>query len=432
MYISGSECSEAGVSYVLHMSDEEETVVTAGEVLEKHPELLELYECLNNSLINFPSSPLQSKTMPNGQQKLMIYFIDNAALDLLESCQSQHYHPPEQHIQRLMDTIVSDQVDDDIASRSYKVLQHVLQTSGNAAFQNIWTFEQLDAEQGTLWENYVNFWKFIENLFTSLTKVDKSDRIMMLLDHIVSVIEIDIKVKKEELNSTLLLKLIPKSYGRVRTNIKDLVNALLSPFHEEVSIETARLSQRILKQIIILSHAGHICSSSLITEIYQQMNKFKRSQLKLFLQTMLSSTFKCMLLDLALRNTDFSRIPRQNRAMVTSPLSFVKFVNIYFDSKPYNKNDPTSLWRHIFILCSAFQSYVDSKTMRVGHKVFCGLNDEERKLIIDKVINERVAELKKRIDGEKMDSELKKNTKFLLEIMNIDIERIYRCLENSE
>ncbi|CAG8513016.1 10804_t:CDS:2 [Dentiscutata heterogama] len=306
--------NDAGVSYVLHTSDEEETVVAAGEILEKHPELLELYECLNY----------------------------DAALDLLESCQSQHYHPPELHIRRLMNIIVNDQVDDDIASRAYKIFTC----------------------------------KFIENLFTSLTKVDKSDRIMMILDHIVSVIEIDIKVKKEELNSTLLLKLIPKSYGRVRTNIKDLVNALLSPFHEEVSIETARLSQRILKQ------------------------------------TMLSSTFKCMLLDLALRNTDFSRIPRQNRTMVTSPLSFVKFVNIYFDSKPYNKNDTISLWRHIFILCSAFQSYVDSKTMRVCHKVFCGLNDEERKLIIDKVINQRVAELKKRIDGEKVDSELKKIQSF--------------------
>ncbi|CAG8572841.1 16530_t:CDS:2, partial [Cetraspora pellucida] len=401
-YISESECSEAGILYVLRTSSTaEETSVTAEEILKKHPELLELYENLNNFSTNLP----QSRTMPNGYQSLIDNCLEenhyDAALDLLESCQSQHYHPPEQHIRRLMDIIASDQVDDDIASRAYKVLQHILQTSSNEAFQYIWTSERIDADEGTLWENYVNFWKFIENQFTSLIKVnkDKHERIVMILDHIVNVIEIDNKVKKEQLNSSLLLQLIPKSYGRIRTNIKDPINVLLFPFREEVSIEIARLSQRLLKQ------------------------------------TILSNTFKCMLLDLALRDTDLSLVPRQNRNMVNSPLSLVKFVNIYFDSKPYsNKNNPIAmaLWRHIFILCSAFQSYINSKTMRVGHKVFCGLDDEERKLIIDKVIIQRVSDLMKRIEDQKMNSELKKNTKFLLEIMNIDIERIYGwCLENS-
>ncbi|CAG8717103.1 12831_t:CDS:2 [Cetraspora pellucida] len=401
-YISESECSEAGILYVLRTSSTaEETSVTAEEILKKHPELLELYENLNNFSTNLP----QSRTMPNGYQSLIDNCLEenhyDAALDLLESCQSQHYHPPEQHIRRLMDIIASDQVDDDIASRAYKVLQHILQTSSNEAFQYIWTSERIDADEGTLWENYVNFWKFIENRFTSLIKVnkDKHERIIMILDHIVNVIEIDIKVKKDQLNSSLLLQLIPKSYGRIRTNIKDPINVLLFPFREEVSIEIARLSQRLLKQ------------------------------------TILSNTFKCMLLDLALRDTDLSLVPRQNRNMVNSPLSLVKFVNIYFDSKPYsNKNNPIAmaLWRHIFILCSAFQSYINSKTMRVGHKVFCGLDDEERKLIIDKVIIQRVNELMKRLEDQKMNSELKKNTKFLLEIMNIDIERIYGwCLENS-
>ncbi|CAG8814031.1 6543_t:CDS:2, partial [Racocetra fulgida] len=96
---------------------------------------------------------------------------------------------------------------------------------------------------------------------------------------------------EEQLNSTLLLQFIPKSCGR--TNIKDPINALLSPFREEVSIEVARLSQRLFKQD---SH-------------------------KPLLQTMLSNTFKCMLLDLALRDTDLSLVPRQNRSMVNSPLS---------------------------------------------------------------------------------------------------------------
>ncbi|CAG8841283.1 22898_t:CDS:2, partial [Racocetra persica] len=118
-----------------------------------------------------------SRTMPNGYQSLIDNCLEenhyDAALDLLESCQSQHYHPPEQHIRRLMDIIASDQVDDYIASRAYKVLQHILQTSGNAAFQYIWTSEQIDTEEGTLWANYVNFWKFIEKQFTSLTKVNK-------------------------------------------------------------------------------------------------------------------------------------------------------------------------------------------------------------------------------------------------------------------
>ncbi|CAG8806308.1 19212_t:CDS:2, partial [Racocetra fulgida] len=154
---------------------------TANEILKKHPELLELYENLNNFSTNLP----QSRTMPNGyqslidncleenhfKQKLMTYFIDDAALDLLESCQT--YKQIRQHIRRLMDIIASDQVDDDIASRAYKVLQHILQTSGNAAFQYIWTSEQIDTEEGTLWANYVNFWKFIEKQFTSLTKVNK-------------------------------------------------------------------------------------------------------------------------------------------------------------------------------------------------------------------------------------------------------------------
>ncbi|CAG8695053.1 7866_t:CDS:2, partial [Racocetra fulgida] len=140
---------------------------------------------------------------------------------------------------------------------------------------------------------------------------------------------------EEQLNSTLLLQFIPKSCGR--TNIKNPINVLLSPFREEVSIEVARLSQRLFKQ------------------------------------TMLSNTFKCMLLDLALRDTDLSLVPRQNRTMVNSPL--------------------------------------------IGYKVFCGLDDDERKLIADKVIIQRVTKLMERIEKEKMSSELKKNTKLLLEIM---------------
>ncbi|CAG8463267.1 79_t:CDS:2, partial [Diversispora eburnea] len=315
-----------------------------------------------------------------------------ATFDLIEAFQTKNYHPNEEQIRRLMDIIVNDQVENmEIITGAYRVLQHILQTSGTTAFQKIWKIDHVDHEQGPLWNKYTDFWNFLEQLIPyqqstdKVEKVERVERVIMLLDHIVCVFEADIYSKRGNLGNSILLSLIPKGYGRLRTNIK-----------------------------------GHICTDSLKTELYIQMNKLDPFRFQLFLQTMASNTFKCILLDHALKDTNLTQISRQNRNSLNCPVNLLKITQIYFDSSPYYKNSTKSsaTWRHIFILCSLLQSYIQSKIFRVGDKIYSGLDDDEINLIGNSnEINERINELVDSLnEDEDIDLDLKKRTKFLLDL----------------
>jgi hypothetical protein len=67
----------------------------------------------------------------------------------------------------MMDIIVNPKVEKDIASKSYKTLQHVLYSTGSNAFENIWDF---NSECEDVWPvGYDNFWKFIKDKFNMST-----------------------------------------------------------------------------------------------------------------------------------------------------------------------------------------------------------------------------------------------------------------------
>ncbi|RHZ52061.1 hypothetical protein Glove_465g57 [Diversispora epigaea] len=460
VFISRHEFSENGLSYVLCASPSDKgKFVSANEALKTNPEVVELYEKLNNNNNNnniftydddnhndtFSMKNTFSMKMPHYYKSMIENCLEEnhyvATFDLIEAFQTKNYHPVEEQIRRLMDIIVNDQVENmEIITGAYRVLQHILQTSGTTAFQKIWEIDHVDPEQkpGPLWNEYTDFWNFIEQLIPhqlstdkveTVKKVERVERIVMLLDHIVGVFETDIQLKKGNLGNSILLSLIPKGYGRLRTNIKGLVQTLTSAFHvNNISIEIIRIFQRLLGQIILLSLSGHICPDSLKTELYIQINKLDPFQFQLFLQTMTSNTFKCKLLDHALKDTNLTQISRQNKNSLNCPVDLLKITQIYFDSSPYYKisTKSSATWRHIFILCSLLQSYIQSKILRVGDKIYSGLDDDEINLINNSnEINERINELVDSLnEDEDINPDLKKRTKFLLDLLKIDVNRL--------
>ncbi|RIA82897.1 hypothetical protein C1645_487880 [Glomus cerebriforme] len=181
-------------------------------MLKTYPELVELYEKLNKPIKQF-SALTNSKIMPNTYQSLIENCLDEehnvAALDLLESFQNEYYYPPKHHIRRMMDIIVNPPADKDkdVSFKSYKILQHVLYSTGSSAFENIWNFEKVCSEQEDVWPiGYNNFWAFIKDKFmlsTQITNDDQSTRILLLLEQIVSVFEVDMQIKQVSLFYTI-------------------------------------------------------------------------------------------------------------------------------------------------------------------------------------------------------------------------------------
>jgi hypothetical protein len=83
----------------------------------------------------------------------------------------------------MMDIIVNPKVDKDIASKSFKILQHVLYSTGSVAFENIWNFEKDHSEPDDVWPiGYDNFWAFVKDKFNSLTQnIDDNDQVRVFL-----------------------------------------------------------------------------------------------------------------------------------------------------------------------------------------------------------------------------------------------------------
>ena len=71
----------------------------------------------------------------------------------------------------MMDIIVDPRVEKVIASKSYKILQHTLYSTGSNAFEKIWDFERINSEHEDLWPiGFDNFWAFIKNKFNLSTQ----------------------------------------------------------------------------------------------------------------------------------------------------------------------------------------------------------------------------------------------------------------------
>ncbi|CAG8704744.1 14199_t:CDS:2, partial [Funneliformis mosseae] len=429
-YISSREITEDGVSFLFCESEGAEGVwKEVEEMLKSYPELVESYKRLNKRIKGFSAEKLKSpKAMPNTYISFIDICLDenhnNAALDLLESFQNENYYPPKDHIRKMMDFIADLTLDKNICSKSYKVLQHTLHATGSIAFEDMWSFEENNLDD--IWPiGYDNFWMFIKSRFNSAmnTKDDQSERMLLFLEQVVNIFEIDMQIKQENFSSSILLRLIPKSVGKLRGNPKVIIDSLLTPFYsEEISMETVRLSQRLFDQIIILSYAGYICNDSLTNEVYLQINKLDSSMMTLFLQTLFSNTFRCQLLNIALLDSDFNELKRKPgmKKLISSPLSLEKIAKLYFYSMPYCLTEPDAIWRHMFFLNSILQSYISTKTLIQGKIVYHGLEEEEVDVITDDLIITRVKELKKWIKKKKMEKDLKTRSELLLDMIDTD------------
>ncbi|KAG9286650.1 hypothetical protein G9A89_012200 [Geosiphon pyriformis] len=432
---------EGGILYLLAEfagEDTKATWKTAEEILSSRPEVIESYYVLNAAWgkeIRTFEGKVHARIMPKTYQDLIENCLDeshySAALDLMESFQNEHEYLPEHHIRRVMDLIVNEKVEDNVAARAYKLLQHVLQTSGSEPFQNIWKIPKELPEQDGLWAEYpLDFWKFIQTKLVSSSMNGEAKKIIresMLLDHIISIFEFDLLIKKDKLGSCMILQIFPKNYGRVRNNIKYPIEALLAPFSmaEICPIETARLSQRLLGQIIILSYAGIICHDTLKREMYLLINKFNPENFELFIQTINFNTFKSKLLDHALQDANLGEVSRTYKSLIHAGLDLSKIIHVYFQSTPYYRkvSRSTAICRHTFILVTLLQSYIQSKLLRIDSKVYCGLSKEERNLLAEDLIRPKLEELEQWLDDEKtIDKRLRRRAKFMIELANIALD----------
>ncbi|PKK69590.1 hypothetical protein RhiirC2_866672 [Rhizophagus irregularis] len=430
-YISDRKEEEGNLYFLLCETEETEGVrKEAEEMLKVYPEIVESYEKLNKSIKTFSTN---SKIMPNTYQSLIENCLDEehytAALDLLDSFQNEQFYPPKLHIRKMMEIIVNPKVDKDINFKSYKILQHVLYTTGSIAFENIWNFENHSDPEEVWPVGYDSFWAFIKDKFNSLTQNiddnDQSTRILLFLEQIVNVFEIDMRIKQRKFFSSILLRLVTRS----RTNLRIVIDSLItSVFSKEIPMEAIRLSQRLLDQIIILSYAGHICRDSLKNEMYLQINLLEPSRMISFLQTLLSNTFKYQLIEKALLDSDLSNIKKEKK-LILSSLSLVKITKIFLYSIPYTRNltEPVAIWRHIFFYSSILQSYVNAKTLRQEKQgkvvIVHGLDDEEMDVVADDLISKRLKDLKKWLKQKDM-GDLKDRSELLLEMMDADAKQI--------
>ncbi|CAJ0831106.1 21292_t:CDS:10 [Entrophospora sp. SA101] len=483
-FIKKYQTSKDGLSYMLStpskLRNKENSDENNGEIVNLHndgiwekaekvlitkPEIIEIYEKLNSITTN-PNNKTKKKSllMPNTCQNM----IDNClqenhysgAIDLIGSFYNQSYNPSEKHIRQLMDLVVNDQkVNYRMALKAHKILNQILQQEGSLPFENIWSsspsssdFDSQINEIDDIWKEYKDFWNFFKKTMFQphLMDDDKSQRKLLLFEHIVSVLEVDIKLKQENLSSTIFLQLIPNNYGAQQrtTNIKTPVDILISIFDkDEISKDFVNMIQRLLDLMIILSYSEHICSKTLTTEIYLKSKHLDSSKFQLFLQTLISNTFKAKLLDLALSNADINSAGRNYRHLIKSQLSLSKIINVYFDSIPFKKTKKGDImsdlaWRHYYMLYWILQSYISSKIIRVNNCInnnrntrrnsgddsimmICGLDDEEYELVINNTVVNKINNLQESIKKNNIiSSGIKFQVQFLLEMLSLNIESL--------
>ncbi|CAG8549160.1 3070_t:CDS:2 [Paraglomus occultum] len=376
------------LEYLVSISGKEAVWKSAQTILKTRPDLIELHECLCIYSDNDASTRKTPATqLPVTHRSLIENCLEEkhyvAAIDLLDAFQSNRYHPSEQEMRQMMDVIVNDQIEQDTAYRAFVVLQRVLQTSGAQAYQVVWKPERVDKDDGVLWEGYTDFWKFIEKRIRASSE-DKSVQVtreLLLLEHIVNVFEYDMKDKKDDLESSLILQLFPVEIGRVRTNVSGPIQALFIPFTDKNCINVMYLVQRLFKLIILLSYAGLICPVTLARDAYLHTKNLGSEPFRTFVQTIPLSTFRTRYLDVALQDTNLEDLHQGSKSQ---PLDLNKIVKVYFRTKPFSGYIPSNdEWRHTFMVATILDSYLDCKTLRLHGKVYSGLAKDERRLLCD-------------------------------------------------
>ncbi|RIA82898.1 hypothetical protein C1645_487881 [Glomus cerebriforme] len=144
----------------------------------------------------------------------------------------------------------------------------------------------------------------------------------------------------------------------------------------------------------------------------------------LFLQTLLSNTFRYQLIDNALLDSDLNSI-KKFKPLIKSPLNLEKIAKVFFHSLPYNRNltEPIAIWRHLFFLNSILQSYINAKSLRQGKEVIYGLEDKELYVIFDDLISKRLTELKRWLKTKNME-DLKAQSELLLDMIGAYAKQI--------
>ncbi|CAG8458580.1 115_t:CDS:2 [Ambispora gerdemannii] len=428
-------CPERGLIYLLVSGDDpDKKWKSAEEILSSRPELIELHEKLYNlKSKHYPQSfAIKPRLIPKTYQDLIENCLDeehyNGSLDLMESFQNEREYLPVYHIRQIMGIIVDETVENSLVIRAYKLLQHILQTCGAEPFQSVWKIDKANIEQGFIWCEYpLDFWKFFETKLMLTLNDDSSskvDRTLMLLNHLTNVHEMDII---NNLESSLLIQLFTKNYGKVRTNIKYPIEALLAPFSTDdiIPIRTARVAQRLLEQIILLSYAGIICTDTLKRELYLLIIKLNPDNFRVFFQTLPCTTFKCKLLDHALQDTNLGEVQREHRYLCNASLDLSKIIHVYFQSKPYYRRvcRSTAIWRHTFMLMTLLQSYIQSKSLRISEKIYNGLRDDEKKLFVEDLVRQKLEELAQWIADEKnIKKEFRQSAKLLIDLASIVLD----------
>ncbi|KAK9722474.1 SUMO-interacting [Basidiobolus ranarum] len=279
----------------------------------------------------------------------------NDALKMLESLVSKRFYPPKRMIRQIIKDIILEHDDHYLATRAYQHLKHIQVYHGPKVFE-------------TLWDDSQEFWSFLDDLTTYVTKDeyqkrDMSPRIRMILDFITGLLYDDLARKYPwNLSDSLLANFFVK-YSMPVTKLQkalDIVFHLIEFFKENIEIES--LCFNLLDQMILLSHANIFCGETLLGGIYERIYKSNVNGFLTFFTKLHSHVMKVKLIDFMFYH-DYSHANLPSKSLLRTPISLRKLALLFQISPNYKwsqRDLMEDLYRYTSLLYLMLQAYTRS------------------------------------------------------------------------
>ncbi|ORX88901.1 hypothetical protein K493DRAFT_410762 [Basidiobolus meristosporus CBS 931.73] len=265
----------------------------------------------------------------------------NDALKMLESLVSERFYPPKRMIRQIIDDIILEHEDNYLATRAYQHLKHIQVYHGPKVFE-------------TLWDDGQEFWNFLDNLTSYVTKEeyqqrDMSSRIRMVLDFITGLIYDDLSRNYPwNLSDALLTNYFVK-YSMPVTKLQkalDIIFHLIEFFKENIEIEIQR------ERIPNFLYGTHFSLIFLVA----------RSTHAGLIQKLHSNVMKVKLIDFMFYH-DYSHANLPTKALLRTPISLRKLALLFQISPNYKwsqRDTMEDLYRYTSLLYLMLQAYTRS------------------------------------------------------------------------
>ncbi|KAL1925001.1 uncharacterized protein VTP21DRAFT_4655 [Calcarisporiella thermophila] len=311
------------------------------QILSTRPELVEIYEFFTATFpppppIHGAASVLSPRCQALVEDRLEEGDV-TSALELLETLITPNSSIPAHFLAQLVRAGLEAE-DEGSGILLFRVLQHIMDSQGAMSLRKLWIEpEKIDK---VLLQDHSSFWEFLKSIFIkSCGDEEPAARYRLFMDHIVTLLETDLRANQETRSKSLLGRVFARGFFGARVDIKPALDCIFSIFEREKPYpECARIAQRFTHLLVIWLRLEKNPSQTLLHESTTRLNGLSLEQSYLFLQTIVSHIFRYQLLDMVFRHRCL--YPGVSSSLIndSAPVTLERIILAHFHAHPRSRD----------------------------------------------------------------------------------------------